>query len=468
MDPRPGRGTFVAARRRPSRHPPPRTWTGRRSPSARGRGRVGAAHADGAAAAGRDRALERLPGRVAAADRACSPPRSPGPRAARARGARVPTEGVDRLRAWFAREAGGLFRAHDVVVTPGAQAALSTVLRVLAGPGVARARRVPDLPRDDRRRPDGGRRASCPSRSTAAACGPTCSRRRSAPPARRSSCCQPLYANPHGASLAPDRRAELLRDRARGGRLPGRGRLRPRPRARRRPAAAAGLGGPRRPRRPPALADQGGGARPARRRDRRARRGGRPHPRRPRRRRLHRRRPAAGGRARPRLLTRLAPAPPHDRGRAHRAPRPCSSPPSAGTSPARRSTSCRAAGFSLWVRLPDGLDDVAVAAAAEREGVVVSPGRPWFPAEPPGPVPAPDLRGRAGGRPRPRRADPRRGRPAPGRLGNAKRWSPPSAAVITTVNAFGTGRMVIGRHRWLSDPTVPARGARGARGRRSA
>src|SRR5919199_4188445 len=42
-------------------------------------------------------------------------------------------------------------------------------------------------------------------------------------------------------------------------------------------------------------------------------------------------------------------------------------------------------GFSLWVRLPDGLDDVAVAAAAEREGVVVSPGRPWFPAEAPGP-----------------------------------------------------------------------------------
>jgi DNA-binding transcriptional MocR family regulator len=42
-------------------------------------------------------------------------------------------------------------------------------------------------------------------------------------------------------------------------------------------------------------------------------------------------------------------------------------------------------GFSLWVRLPDGLDDVAIAAEAEREGVFVSPGRPWFPAEAPGP-----------------------------------------------------------------------------------
>jgi DNA-binding transcriptional MocR family regulator len=42
-------------------------------------------------------------------------------------------------------------------------------------------------------------------------------------------------------------------------------------------------------------------------------------------------------------------------------------------------------GFSLWVRLPEGLDDVAIAAATERAGVMVSPGRPWFPAEAPGP-----------------------------------------------------------------------------------
>lgn len=39
-------------------------------------------------------------------------------------------------------------------------------------------------------------------------------------------------------------------------------------------------------------------------------------------------------------------------------------------------------GFSLWIRLPD---DIAIAAATEREGVIVSPGRPWFPAEAPGP-----------------------------------------------------------------------------------
>jgi DNA-binding transcriptional MocR family regulator len=42
-------------------------------------------------------------------------------------------------------------------------------------------------------------------------------------------------------------------------------------------------------------------------------------------------------------------------------------------------------GMHLWARLPDGADDVAVAEAARRAGVVVMPGRPFFPAERPGP-----------------------------------------------------------------------------------
>jgi DNA-binding transcriptional MocR family regulator len=40
-------------------------------------------------------------------------------------------------------------------------------------------------------------------------------------------------------------------------------------------------------------------------------------------------------------------------------------------------------GLHLWAPLPPGADDVATAAAAA-EGVIVFPGRPWFPAEPPG------------------------------------------------------------------------------------
>jgi DNA-binding transcriptional MocR family regulator len=42
-------------------------------------------------------------------------------------------------------------------------------------------------------------------------------------------------------------------------------------------------------------------------------------------------------------------------------------------------------GFHVWVALPDAEDDVALAAAAARAGIVVSAGRPWFPGEPPGP-----------------------------------------------------------------------------------
>jgi DNA-binding transcriptional MocR family regulator len=43
-----------------------------------------------------------------------------------------------------------------------------------------------------------------------------------------------------------------------------------------------------------------------------------------------------------------------------------------------------AGGLHLWVRLPDGTDDVELAARAQAAGVVVAPGRPWFPAEPSG------------------------------------------------------------------------------------
>jgi len=42
-------------------------------------------------------------------------------------------------------------------------------------------------------------------------------------------------------------------------------------------------------------------------------------------------------------------------------------------------------GMHLWARLPAGADDVAAAEAAHGAGVVVMPGRPFFPAEPPAP-----------------------------------------------------------------------------------
>ena len=44
-----------------------------------------------------------------------------------------------------------------------------------------------------------------------------------------------------------------------------------------------------------------------------------------------------------------------------------------------------AGGTHLWARLPQHLDDSEAAAAARRAGVIVMPGRPFFPAEPPAP-----------------------------------------------------------------------------------
>ena len=306
-------------------------------------------------------------------------------RAARRPGswAQIPTEGLERLRTWFALQAGGRLRAHDVVVCPGAQAALSTTLRALAPPdapvllesptylgaiAAARAARLRPVgvPVDaDGVRPD---LLASAFASTGA----------------RVFVCQPLYANPHGATLAADRRAAVLeaaaaagafvieddwsRDLALDGDPPA-------PLAADDPdghvvyirsltkAAAPGL-------RVAAVAARGAaGARlrtarvvddffvagplqeaaldlvssPAWR--------------------THRRRTAAVLRERrDALVTALRRDLP--RASVHRVP---------------------AGGFHLWVRLPDDVDDVAFAADAARAGVIVSPGRPWFPGEPEGP-----------------------------------------------------------------------------------
>ncbi|HEX4252588.1 MAG TPA: PLP-dependent aminotransferase family protein [Pseudonocardia sp.] len=125
---------------------------------------------------------------------------------------RPPLEGLTALRAWFAREVGGpgggLTPAH-VLVTAGGQAALTTALHALAAPGspvlvesptypgalaVARAaglRPVP-VPMDD-----GGVRLDLLADAFAAT-------------GARALYCQPLFHNPTGTVLAPDRRRRLV------------------------------------------------------------------------------------------------------------------------------------------------------------------------------------------------------------------------------------------------------------------
>ncbi|MET9503034.1 PLP-dependent aminotransferase family protein [Streptomyces sp. NPDC006622] len=133
-------------------------------------------------------------------------------RAARRPGAwgRPPVEGLPELREWFARAIGGAVTAAEVLVSAGGQTALTTTLRALAPPGapvlvesptypgmlaIARSaglRPVP-VPVD----PDGVKPELLADafRATGA----------------RVFVCQPLFQNPTGAVLAPARRGEVLR-----------------------------------------------------------------------------------------------------------------------------------------------------------------------------------------------------------------------------------------------------------------
>ncbi|MGC4812058.1 PLP-dependent aminotransferase family protein [Micromonospora sp. DT228] len=296
---------------------------------------------------------------------------------------RGPVEGREDLRAWFARETGTGLRAEDLVICPGGQAALSSAMRALAAPGdallvesptylgalaVARAAglRVVPVPVDaDGVRPD--QLAAAFTRTGA-----------------RLFYCQPLYANPHGTTLAGHRRAQVAaavrdagaflieddyaRDLTIDGQAPpplvaddpdghvvylrsltkstapglrvaalgARGQAGARLRAARllddffvagplQQAALEFLSSPGWPRHRRALATA-----------------------------LRARREA--------LLTAL---------RRHL--------------PGLCPQSLPRGGLHLWVRLPDGTDDVAVAAAAAVGGVTVFPGRPWYAAEPPAP-----------------------------------------------------------------------------------
>ncbi|MGV9355434.1 aminotransferase-like domain-containing protein [Streptomyces misionensis] len=124
--------------------------------------------------------------------------------------ARPPLEGLPELREWFAREIGGTVGAADVLIAAGGQAALATALRALAPPGapvlvesptypgmlaLARAgglRPVPVPVDRDGVRPD---LLADAFRATGA----------------RVFVCQPLFQNPTGAVLTPDRRPEVLR-----------------------------------------------------------------------------------------------------------------------------------------------------------------------------------------------------------------------------------------------------------------
>jgi DNA-binding transcriptional MocR family regulator len=132
-------------------------------------------------------------------------------RAARRPGtwSRLRPEGIEALRAWFAREIGGGARESDVVIVSGGQAALTLAFRALSTPGApivfeaptylgalaaARAAGLVPVP------------VPCDSEGVL----PDALERVLAATKARLVYCQPTYANPTGVSLAADRRARVL------------------------------------------------------------------------------------------------------------------------------------------------------------------------------------------------------------------------------------------------------------------
>ncbi|MEU6667743.1 PLP-dependent aminotransferase family protein [Streptomyces sp. NPDC046727] len=123
---------------------------------------------------------------------------------------RPPLEGLPELREWFARGIGGAVTAAEVLIAAGGQAALATALRALAPPGapvlvesptypgmLALARAAGLRPFPVPVDPDGVRPDLLADAFQATGA--------------RVFVCQPLFQNPTGAVLAPARRAEVLR-----------------------------------------------------------------------------------------------------------------------------------------------------------------------------------------------------------------------------------------------------------------
>ncbi|MEW2415746.1 PLP-dependent aminotransferase family protein [Streptomyces sp. NPDC046866] len=123
---------------------------------------------------------------------------------------RPPMEGLTELRDWFAREIGGSVTAADVLVAAGGQSALTTALRALAPPGAPVLVESPTYPGLLAiARASGCRPVPVPVDAEgvrpellAAALDAT---------GARVFVCQPLFQNPTGAVLAPARRSEVLR-----------------------------------------------------------------------------------------------------------------------------------------------------------------------------------------------------------------------------------------------------------------
>ncbi len=214
LDARPGQGTFVASRPTKDERPCDLAWQS----LALGPARATAGGLDSLCLVPDDQARPLNAGYLPAALQPAALLASASTRAMRRPGVwgRMPPEGLQALRAWFAAAVPGAFGPHEVTICPGTQAANAAAFRALAAPGdpvlvesptyvgalaaaqAAGLRAVPVPTDKEGVRPD----------LLAEAFGRT---------GARVFYCQPTYANPTGAVLAADRRAAVLSATAQAG-----------------------------------------------------------------------------------------------------------------------------------------------------------------------------------------------------------------------------------------------------------
>ncbi|MER7971213.1 PLP-dependent aminotransferase family protein [Streptomyces sp. NPDC096080] len=123
---------------------------------------------------------------------------------------RPPIEGLPELREWFARDIGGAVTAAEVLVTAGGQSALTTALRALAPPGAPVLVESPTYPGLLAIARSAGLRP-VPVPVDAHGVRPALLADAFRATGARVLVSQPLFQNPTGAVLAPERRPEVLR-----------------------------------------------------------------------------------------------------------------------------------------------------------------------------------------------------------------------------------------------------------------
>jgi DNA-binding transcriptional MocR family regulator len=122
---------------------------------------------------------------------------------------RMPLEGIDGLRTWFARQLGSAVTAREVIVCPGSQAAIATAFHALAEPGSAVLVESPSyVGALVAARAAGLRLVPVPTDADGVV--PELLARAFEASGARVFYTQPLHANPSGATLAAGRRRQVL------------------------------------------------------------------------------------------------------------------------------------------------------------------------------------------------------------------------------------------------------------------